>query len=444
MGTLKDKISNINNSKQLIKNAIEEHGITVGNVRFREYPNLIREIGGLEPVNLNYNPYSSDVNDKIDYLDTTKTLIKEAIEAYDVSLTNIPFIQYATYIGDLSVGPIPEVGCRYRGNYQTPPQNSYELTGQSNLTYDGYMFDVANTNGTAAFFMLTNCSNVTIKNCYFKNASKDYAIILMNCSNVLIEDCVFEDVFGAVWAQECTGNIKIKYNDLYNTLGMLLRANNIYVHNGEEYHQSTYSQGVSIQLDTCTGGDNEISFNVLDNDIGMSNPKEFINTSGSVGNSNSRILIHKNYMRNGSSVTDNSAIRLGSHYDKYISASENIIEDGGQYGIRLLGGNYISLEDNTIYSKYNYFTMAGAGIDLAKIRGDDSPSNWYIYGNHSDCFININNENTWIRLEGGHIQGYVTNIATALSDNTFSGTTDNGNQLPYSIFGKLKKKTGGL
>lgn len=64
---ISDKLNYLNNTKELIKEVLENNGITVGEIPFREYPNLLKEFLKPDYVFLTIDAYKSlVVNNTVD------------------------------------------------------------------------------------------------------------------------------------------------------------------------------------------------------------------------------------------------------------------------------------------------------------------------------------------------------------------------------------------
>lgn len=108
MGTVIDKALYLMETKNLIKQAIRDKGVTIpDSTIFRAYPNLILSIndsGGFV-TGSDYVPDGSLIG-KINYLNITKDMIRQAIEAKGVEVPDdATFRDYAELIGQITARP---------------------------------------------------------------------------------------------------------------------------------------------------------------------------------------------------------------------------------------------------------------------------------------------------------------------------------------------------
>lgn len=253
MSTIANKLLIIRNAKQLIKDAIEEHGVIVGNTRFMDYPNLIRQI---EVLPVDPDPVDPDPND-----------------------SNNP---YAPVDPDAQ---LLSVGSSYRGDFTS--SNYIDVDYQNNITYNGLVVTPDNSKNGGACISLGNCNNVIIENCYFRGTTRKPAIKLYKCSNVTIKNCFFENIFQGVLVQECSDNIKIDNNEFLNITGKLLTE-------GDVEFILYRELGNAIQFDKVNGAGHSVSFNAIENEIGVSFPEDIINMYETKGISGSPITIEGN------------------------------------------------------------------------------------------------------------------------------------------------------
>ncbi|MGZ3927499.1 MAG: right-handed parallel beta-helix repeat-containing protein [Mucilaginibacter sp.] len=157
-------------------------------------------------------------------------------------------------------------------------------SGKTNLVIRG---DSINGGGAVCIY-LRNCSNITIIKCKLQN-STDRGIRLDNCSNITIDSCYFANVADGVYAFQCTGGIKVNYNQFYNIIGPL-------------------PKGHAVQFNSCSGGGNTINYNLCQivNGTGTNpNPNvgDIINIYKSNGSSLDPIRIYGNLLRGGGTGT---------------------------------------------------------------------------------------------------------------------------------------------
>ncbi|NLD23444.1 MAG: hypothetical protein GX670_04350, partial [Bacteroidales bacterium] len=111
-----------------------------------------------------------------------------------------------------------------------------------------------------------------------------------------------------------------------------------------------------------TGSDNSVSYNVVENVFGESSPEDIINIYQSHGIKQSPIVIKSNWLRGGGPSLSGGGILLGDLGGSYQIAEDNILVDPGQYGIGIGGGNNMTLRNNKVYAKQQYFTNVAISI----------------------------------------------------------------------------------
>lgn len=236
-------------------------------------------------------------------------------------------------------------GVRYNGSFQksTPIQ----IVGESNLVIEGLEISSDNTHLIALY----NCENIVIRNNLFSFSHKNPAIYLDNCKNVTIIDNSFYDVQTGLLAHK-SQTIKFEYNDIQNVLGALKGGREI---------------GNMVQFDKVSGAGNSISYNVCENIEGKSSPEDVINLYFSHGIPGSPIMVKGNWIRGGGPSLSGGGILLGDMGGSYQVAQDNIVVNGGQYGISIGGGDNMILRKNLIYGAR--FPHANIGLYAA---------NWYV------------------------------------------------------------------
>ncbi|HHV87138.1 MAG TPA: T9SS type A sorting domain-containing protein [Petrimonas sp.] len=241
---------------------------------------------------------------------------------------NIMFLCFAAH---LSYGQ----GSRYTGAYIKAP--AIQHVGKSNFVIEGLEF----SNSEKDIIALYSCENVVIKNNKFSSSSKR-GIYLDNCKNITIIDNWFENVHTALTAHNSQG-VRFDYNDVKNVGGLLKNSNDT-------------NNGFVVLFDRVNGAGNSVSYNVSENIFGESSPGDLINVNQSNGTPQSPITVKGNWIRGGGPSPSGGGIILGDIGGSYQIAEDNILVDPGQYGIAVAGGNNITLRNNKVYGKKNYFT----------------------------------------------------------------------------------------
>ena len=280
-------------------------------------------------------------------------------------------------------------GARYTGTYKK--SGPIEYGNKKNIIIEG--LDFSDLDGRA--ITLWNCENVIIRNCKFKNINTSAAIYADKSKDILVTDCTFENVHRGFIAGNCTGKIRFDYNDVKNILGTLKGG-------------VAFSQAVQFQR--CTGAENSISYNSIENIAGQSSPEDIINIYQSSGTSSSPIRVSNNWIRGGGPSASGGGILLADWGGSYQIAENNIIVNPGQYGMGIGGGSNITLRNNKIYAKKQSFTNVGMSIcnwnekDTGKSYNITLENNEINWTNHSG---NLNM--WWIYENMNHLIGKKTN-----------------------------------
>ncbi len=229
-------------------------------------------------------------------------------------------------------------GSRYTGSYIK--SSTIQHVGKSNFVIEGLEF----TSNNRDLIVLYSCENVVIKNNSFVASSAKRGIYLDNCKNITIIDNTFDNVHTGLVAHNSRG-IKFEYNDVKNVGGPM--------------KEEDKNNGFVALFDKVNGEGNSISYNVSENIFGQSSPGDLINLNQSNGTAQSPIVVKGNWIRGGGPSPSGGGIILGDIGGSYQVAEDNIVVDGGQYGISIAGGHDIALRNNKIYGSKNYFTNVG-------------------------------------------------------------------------------------
>ncbi|MDO3643694.1 right-handed parallel beta-helix repeat-containing protein [Mucilaginibacter sp. L3T2-6] len=210
------------------------------------------------------------------------------------------------------------------------------MTGKNNVTIKGLTI----SGGSSPCIKLANCTNVYITLCNLKN-STNVGIELDNCTNVTIEKNNIFNVAAGIVAKNCpSGGISIYSNQMLNM-------------------QGSVSGGAFVQFVKVNGSNNNISYNKLQNILGSSDSQNEIDLVSSNGTSANPITIDGNWIRGGGPNSSGGGICLGNNGGSYQLATNNVLADPGQFGLAIIGGNHMSLTNNTVYGKQQSFTNVG-------------------------------------------------------------------------------------
>jgi len=226
-------------------------------------------------------------------------------------------------------------GSRYTGSYKK--SGVIQHTRQSNFVIEGLEF--SGTQGD--IISLYACENVIIRNNKFLS-SNNIGIYLTDCKNITIIDNSFDNVRTALRAHR-SETVKFDYNDVFNLGGLLALSDNTI-------------NGFAALFDKVTGSGNSISYNAIENIFGDSSPGDIINVNQSNGTLQSPIIVKGNWIRGGGPSPNGGGILLGDIGGSYQIAEDNILVDPGQYGIGIAGGHNMTVRNNKIYAKKQYFT----------------------------------------------------------------------------------------
>ena len=261
-------------------------------------------------------------------------------------------------------------------------------------------------NPTGHCIKLSNCSNITIKNCKL-GPSKNEGVYLYHCNNISVTNCSMDSVDSGVVADTCTG-IKITYNDVKNVQGPLPR-------------------GQMVQFGHVYGKGNCINYNAGENILGQSFPEDEISLYMSNGTEEDPIQVVGNWIRGGGPSTSGGGIMTGDNGGSYILVQDNILVNPGQYGITISSGNHITIKNNKIYSKKLPFS--NVGLSAWNQYPTDCSSNTIIKNE-----VNFKNKNGilncfWNPGNCGLVTGWKTNYYNANLKSTI---------LPTKIIGRFQ------
>lgn len=277
--------------------------------------------------------------------------------------------------------------------------------------------------GSTACIHLMNCSNITIVKCKLQNTA-DRGVRLDGCSNITIDSCYFNNVSDGIYAFQCTGGIKINYNQFTNITGPAPR-------------------GHAVQLNTCSGGGNTINYNWCDITIGSgSNPNpnvgDIINVYKSNGISGNPIRIYGNALRGGSTAPGalgTAGIVVGDVGGSFQDVEFNTLVNTGYVGIQMQGGTHIYIMNNKIYS--DLFPWSGAGLVSANYSGVPSNNNT-ISGNLINWqagYMNMKRRDTVYKAGSGV---NINSMPAGWSTNTVSAPIKAANLLPAVMINPAK------
>jgi len=240
---------------------------------------------------------------------------------------------------------------------------------------------------------LSNCKNITIKNCVL-HSSVQNGIHLNKCQNIVITNCYIYDVASGVYVQGSTA-IDVNHNEVKNVHG-------------------PYPRGQMVQFNNVNGSGNKVCYNVCENIAGQSNAEDAINMYQTNGTAASPVQIIGNQIRGGGPSKTGGGIMLGDNGGSYMTAEDNILVNPGQYGIAIASGTNIRILNNKIFGRQLPFSNVGLYIWNQYKSGC---SNNTISGNQVKWINSAGKENDkWNAGNCGAVQGWDTNIWNANID----------------------------
>ncbi len=271
------------------------------------------------------------------------------------------------------------------------PSAAIILNNAHDLTISGKSFSA----GNVPAIYLTNCYHIHITGNRIAN-STDVGIHLYHCSGITIDNNYFTRVSSGVYAEQITGGgIVVNNNQFLNMAG-------------------PFPRGQFVQFNTVSGTGNSISHNKGENVLGQSYPEDAISLYQSNGTVSSPVLIQGNWIRGGGPSSSGGGIMLGDNGGSYLTASDNILVNPGEYGMAIAGGDHNSITNNSIYGVSQYFTNVGIYID--GINGQVC-TNSNISGNKVRYYNKTNYQNNaWIAPNTTQPAGWNTNIFGASID----------------------------
>jgi hypothetical protein len=147
-------------------------------------------------------------------------------------------------------------------------------------------------------------------------------------------------VEAGVVANNCTGGIKILTNEMENMVGPNYK-------------------GAFVQFNGVSGTSNAINWNKLQNITGQNNAIDAIDIATSNGTSASPITISTNQIEGSGTSTSGGGIQLGHNGGSYQLATGNVLVNPGQFGINIIGGDNVSITNNSVFAAESTITNVG-------------------------------------------------------------------------------------
>jgi parallel beta-helix repeat protein len=234
---------------------------------------------------------------------------------------------------------------------------------------------------------LKNCRNIKIYNCDLGPSIKE-GIHIEDCEDIVIENCFFSNNSSCIYVIRST-KIQIRGNQFLNVHG-------------------PYPRGQFVQFNSVFGSDNIIENNKGENLQKLSQPEDLINIYKSSGTYNSPIIIRNNKFRGSGTSKTGGGIVAGDSGGSYMTIENNILVDPGQYGIGVAGGNVISVRNNKIFARKQFFTNVGITVWNQNKLSCDSIEVSYNRVNYTNR--NGVKNPAWNASNCGIIKGWDTNV----------------------------------
>lgn len=348
------------------------------------------------------------------------------------------------------------------GNQQTAIQ-SYIASGKlymasGTVLYDynysqlGYTTVYATGKTVSSPISWNGVNNATIENRFIRNLN-DHAIELTNCSNITIRNCEFQGSGStAVYISGGSGHY-VYYNTfrdcaggacLYNTTGYGQITCNWVLNNLPRKNWCTPERGNALQIFSCNGPELKISYNKIDHleyqsDIPVC---DNINVYNSNGTASSLIEVRGNWIRcwgGGSTAGDpygaGAAMFDGGNCE-FQRCSENYMVNANYAGIGLNGGRYGQFYSNVIYN--DGISLLGKGGFAGVIINDYIPvgncHDHWLWSNRVYSIIYYQYGGQWYwYAQGCYNSGNIANVYQDASNN-YQDSTVNWNILPGNLF----------
>lgn len=306
--------------------------------------------------------------------------------------------------------------------------NPIVWSGVNNATIENLF--IRNTGGHA--IKLTNCSNITVRNCEFQ-ASGSTAVYIVGGSGHYVYYNTFRDCAGGV----C----------LHSTAGYGQITNNWVLNNLPRMNWSTPIRGNALQIFNSNGPELKVNYNKIDHleyqsDIPVCDNINVYNSSGTVS---SLIEVKGNWIRcwGGGSTAGNPYGAGAAMFDggncEFQRCSENYMVNANYAGIGLNGGRYGQFYNNLIYS--DGISLLGTGGFSGVIINDylnvgNCHDHW-LWSNHVYSIVYYQYNGQWYWYAPGYYNsGNITNVYNDAS-NIYEDTTLSWNILPGNMFSSV-------
>lgn len=284
-------------------------------------------------------------------------------------------------------------------SYTTTGDDTYTVAPVINL-YDKHDLTISGkyiSGGIEPLITLSNCSNIHITGNKLANSPR-VGIYLYKCKNITIDNNFITAVSSGVYAEQTTdGGIIVNSNQFLNMKG-------------------PFPRGQFVQFNNVRGPGSSISNNRGENILGRSYPEDAINLYQSAGTAASPIKIIGNWIRGGGPSFSGGGIMLGDNGGSYLTATDNILVNPGQFGMAIAGGDHHVVTNNMIFGVQQFFTNVGLYVN--DINGYKTSNNTVT--NNKVRYYNKTNyqNNAWLSPNSVKPAGWDENIWGAAIDNS--------------------------
>jgi len=262
---------------------------------------------------------------------------------------------------------------------------TYHINNKEDLIVSG--LEISNPSGDC--FSIYKSKNIIINNSVI-GPCKGLGITIDQSDNIKITGNIISNVNGGVYALDSQG-INVINNHFFNI----------------DKDLDSDSRGQYVQFDKISGNNNKINNNYGISILGTGNPIDLVNIFSSTGTISDPIQIIGNHFIGGGPDDSGGGILTGDSGGSNILVEDNILIDPGQYGIAIAGGTNISIKNNQIYAKEQYFTNVGIYVWN---QSSGNCSNHTVSGNQVNWTNNLGKDNgSWDSGNCGSVMGWSEN-----------------------------------
>ena len=166
-------------------------------------------------------------------------------------------------------------------------------------------------------------------------------------------------------------------------------------------------RGAFVQFNSVSGANNAINWNKMQNITGQSNPVDAIDIVTSNGTSSSPITISTNEIEGWGTNSSGGGIQLGRNGGSYQTATSNVLVNCGTFGMNIIGGDHMSITNNSIFAAQT--TLTNVGI-FVQSQGGYAITNSTVTGNKVNWTNSAGIQNSdWLATGEATPSGWSTN-----------------------------------